>query len=176
MEAVLLLLILQGLLGAFDTLYYHEVRLRLPSVATARKELKLHAVRDFIYAVIFGSLAWINWNGLWAGVLVGLLAAEVFMTLWDFLEEDRSRKVPPVERSMHAVMGLIYGAFLARLLPEIVRWSRLPSGFLFQDHGLLSWLVSSMALGVFVSGLRDIFAACTIATTRNGVYSNQITR
>src|SRR5437870_3831201 len=106
MEAVLLLLILQGLLGAFDTLYYHEVRLRLSSVATARKELKLHAVRDFIYAVIFGSLAWINWNGLWAGVLVGLLAAEVFMTVPSATDLLLKSPIAPVERSMHAVMGL----------------------------------------------------------------------
>jgi uncharacterized protein len=176
MEAALLLLILQGLLGAFDTLYYHELRLRLPSVATARKELKLHAVRDFLYAIIFGSLAWINWNGLGAWVLIGLLAAEAFMTLWDFLEEDRSRKVPPGERSMHAAMGLVYGALLARLLPEILSWSGLPSGFPFQDHGLLSWLLTLMALGVFVSGLRDVFAACTGTATRNAVYSNQFTR
>jgi len=113
MESALLLLILQGFLGAFDTLYYHEFRLRLPTALTARKELKLHAARDFLYAIIFGSLAWRSWNGSWAWVLMGLLAAEVIITLWDFIEEDRSRKVPAGERSMHAIMGLVYGAFLA---------------------------------------------------------------
>ena len=171
MQAALLLLILQGMLGGFDTLYYHEFRLRLPSIATARKELKLHAVRDFLYTAIFGSLAWITWNGSWAWLLIGLLMAEVFTTLWDFLEEDRSRKVPAGERSMHAVMGLVYGAFLARFLPEILRWSRLPSGFPFQDHGLLSWLLSLMALGIFVSGVRDVFAVCTGETIWNASYS-----
>ena len=97
METVLLLLILQGILGAFDTLYYHEFRLRLPMELTARKELKLHAARDFLYAIIFGSLAWRSWSGLWAWALVGLLTTEIVITLWDFLVEDRSRKVPAGE-------------------------------------------------------------------------------
>jgi hypothetical protein len=130
----------------------------LPSAFAARKELKLHAARDFIYAIIFGSLAWRSWDGLWAWVLVGLLLAEVINTLWDFIEEDRSRKVPAGERSMHAIMGLVYGAFLANFLPEILRWERLPGGFARYDYGVLSWILSGMAFGVFVSGLRDILA------------------
>jgi hypothetical protein len=158
MKTALLLLTLQGGLGAFDTIYYHEYGLRLANSLTARKELKLHAARDFIYAIIFGSLAWRSWNGLWAWVLVGLLTTEIVITLWDFLEEDRSRKVPPGERSMHAIMGLVYGAFLASLLSEIVDWARLPNGFAHHNYGLLSWVLSLMAFGVFVSGLRDILA------------------
>jgi hypothetical protein len=158
METALLLLSLQGGLGAFDTLYYHEYRLCLANSLTARKELKLHAARDFIYAIIFGSLAWRSWNGLWAWVLVGLLTTEIVITLWDFLVEDRSRKVPAGERSTHAIMGLVYGAVLANLLPEILSWSRLPSGFVQSDYGLMSWVLSVMAVGVCLSGLRDIVA------------------
>jgi len=161
METALLLLILQGLLGAFDTLYYHEFRLRLPAALTARKELKLHAVRDFLYTVIFASLAWQTWNGLWSWGLVAFLAAEVVITLWDFLKEDRSRKVSPGERSMHAIMGIVYGAFVAILLPELVGWSRLPTGFGQADYGLISWMLSLMAVGVFVSGWRDFLAGWT---------------
>jgi uncharacterized protein len=163
MKTALLLLALQGALGAFDTLYYHEYRLRLANSLTARKELKLHAARDFIYAIIFGSLAWRSWNGLWAWPLVGLLTTEIVITLWDFLEEDRSRKVPPGERTTHAIMGLVYGAFLASLLPEILRASRLSSGFAPSDYGLMSWILSLMAIGVFVSGLRDIVAVRRLA-------------
>jgi hypothetical protein len=158
METALLLLSLQGALGAFDTLYYHEYRLRLANSLTARKELKLHAARDFLYTIIFGSLAWRSWNGLWAWVLVGLLTTEVVITLWDFLVEDRSRKVPAGERSTHAIMGLVYGAFLASLVPEILGWARLPNGFAQYNYGLLSWVLSVMAVGVSLSGLRDIVA------------------
>ena len=165
MQVALLLLVVQGSLGAFDTLYYHEFRLRLPAALTATKELKLHAARDFLYATIFGSLAWTSWNGWYSWVLIGILMAEVFITVWDFLEEDRSRKVPPGERSMHAIMGIVYGAFLATLLPEIVGWSNLPTNFQLHDYGVLSWVLSSMALGVFVSGLRDLGGAFARPTT-----------
>jgi hypothetical protein len=42
------LLALQGALGAFDTLYYHEWRARLPAGGdSTRDELRLHAARDF---------------------------------------------------------------------------------------------------------------------------------
>ena len=46
------LLLLQASLGAFDTLYYHEYRLKLASGLHARVELRLHASRDFAYAII----------------------------------------------------------------------------------------------------------------------------
>jgi uncharacterized protein len=158
MEIALLLLSFQGLLGAIDTLYYHEFRLRLHSVVSARKELKLHAARDFLYAAIFGSLAWARWDGFWAWGLIGLLAMEIIITLWDFLEEDRSRKVPPGERSMHAIMGLVYGAFLATSLPELFRLAQLTTGIAAQNYGALSWVLSLMAVGVCLSGLRDAIA------------------
>lgn len=175
MQAALLLAILQGLLGALDTLYYHEFRLRLSLALTARTELKLHSARDFLYTAIFGSLAWTSWNGWLSWGLMVILLAEVFITVWDFLEEDRSRKLPPGERSMHAIMGIVYGAFLATLLPEILSWSQLPTGFRRHDYGLLSWLLSSMAFGVFMSGLRDLGVACigTMARYRVQAESNK---
>ncbi len=167
METALFLLGLQGILGAFDTLYYHEFHLRLYSTISARKELKLHAARDFLYTAIFASLAWGRWEGFWAWVLIGFLAMEIIITLWDFIEEDRSRKVPPGERSMHAIMGLVYGAFLAISLPELFHWSHLPTRIGAQDYGLLSWLLSLMAVGVCLSGLRDVIAASVTASSRS---------
>jgi hypothetical protein len=51
-SVALWLLALQGIIGAFDTLYYHEWRARLPALGAATaSELKLHAARDFFYAV-----------------------------------------------------------------------------------------------------------------------------
>ena len=90
---------LWGLLGAFDTIYYHEWVLHLPTTPPARKELRLHAVRDFVYAVIFASLAWFRWQGLWIWPLAALLIFEVRITLTDFLEEDQTRRLPGGERS-----------------------------------------------------------------------------
>jgi len=148
-------IVCQGCLGAFDTLWYHEYKLRLRYQSSTRYELVLHASRDFIYAVIFASLAWISWNGMWTWVLAFLLILEIIITLQDFIEEDRYRKVPPGERVMHALMGITYGAFLAYLLPELVSWAGKPTGFTWQEQGWLSYALTAMAVGVAVSGGRD---------------------
>lgn len=54
MTLVLYLLAALALLGAFDTLYYHEWRARLPALQkSADSELRLHAFRDFVYSILF---------------------------------------------------------------------------------------------------------------------------
>ncbi len=118
-----------------------------------------HAARDFAYAVLFGTIGWLTWNGLFAWLFLGLLITEIAITLADFLEEDKIRKLPPGERVMHALMGIVYGLFLAYLLPNVLRWMQQPTGFGRADYGLLSWLLTTMAGGVFASGLRDYFSA-----------------
>jgi uncharacterized protein len=159
MNSVLYFLVLLGALGAFDTLYYHEWRLRLPATPGAAGELRLHAVRDFAYTIVFATLAWTTWNGLWVWPLAAILLFEVWATLSDFLEEDRTRKLPGGERVMHAVMGIVYGVFLAELYPHAARWAKLGSGFGPADYGLLSWILTVYAVGVFASGLRDLAAS-----------------
>src|SRR5438067_1467078 len=119
MKTALILLLLQGCLGAFDTLYYHEFKLGLPDSPAGQYELALHASRGFIYAVIFGSLAWTTYNGAWVWALAALLLLEIIITPLGFIQEDRTRKVPAGERVMPAVMGIVYGAFLAHLLPQM---------------------------------------------------------
>jgi hypothetical protein len=159
MNTAIWLLFVQALLGAFDTLYYHEYRLRLPHGHGTTTELRLHASRDFAYAIIIGTLGFVTWNGVLAWVLFALLAAEIVITLWDFIEEDRIRKLPAGERAMHAVMGIVYGAFLAYLIPEMLQWSRLPAGWGASYHGFPAWVLSGLAVGVFLSGVRDAVAS-----------------
>ena len=159
MTIAIWLLVVQATLGAFDTLYYHEYRLRLPHGHGTTTELRLHAARDFAYAIIIGSLGFLTWNGALAWVLLALLAAEIAITLWDFIEEDRIRKLPAGERAMHGVMGIVYGAFLAYLVPEMLRWQMAPTGFGQSYHGFPAWLLAVLAAGVFVSGVRDLHAS-----------------
>ncbi|MET0404617.1 MAG: hypothetical protein ABW123_19540, partial [Cystobacter sp.] len=132
MSTALWLLAVQGLLGAFDTLYYHEWKARLPAgVPGTRPELLLHAARDFFYALLFATLPWMAWRGLWAGVLGLIIVAEILITLADFVVEDRVRQplggVYPGERCTHAVMALLYGAVLAHVVPELLAASALPT-------------------------------------------------
>jgi hypothetical protein len=60
---------------------------------------------------------------------------------------------------MHTIMGIVYGAFLARLAPELAAWMMEPTGFAAVSYGWLSWLMSAFAAGVFLSGIRDLAAS-----------------
>src|SRR5215831_8973385 len=168
MTWTLWLLMIQGILGALDTLYYHEWRARLVAYSPMTSpELRLHAARDGIYAIIMGSLPWLAWQGGWAVVLAALLAAEIDLTLTDFVVEDTVRRflggVYPGERVMHAVMGLVYGAMLAYLLPVVVAWWAAPTTLSVSPPAVpdaLRWLLMAMAAGVLLSGVRDFYATC----------------
>jgi hypothetical protein len=167
MTTALWLLAIQGIIGAFDTLYYHEWRARLPArVPGTAPELKLHATRDFVYVALFGALPWLEWRGLWAVILAAVLLAEIVLTLADFVVEIRVRKplgdVYAGERITHAVMGIIYGAMLANLLPTLWRWFHLPTAFTPAETAapeLLRGSLTVMAIGVGLSGVRDLYAA-----------------
>jgi hypothetical protein len=167
MNRVLSLFAVVAILGAADTIYYHEWRARLPGRGRqARAELQLHAYRDFVYAILFGTLPWLVWQGSWTLVLAGLLLIEIVLTLWDFVVEDWIRKplggVYPGERIMHAIMGIIFGAMLANFVPLLLAWWRAPSGLLITPaavHPALRWIMLLMAFGVFLSGVRDLCAA-----------------
>ena len=167
MSKVLYLFATVALLGAADTIYYHEWRARLPAMGSAaRSELQLHAFRDFVYAMLFATLPWIAWHGRWTAVLVGLLLIEIVLTLWDFVVEDWIRKslggVYPGERIMHAIMGIVFGAMLANIVPVLRGWWLAPTGLLMVPaavHPILRWIMLIMAIGVFASGMRDLCAA-----------------
>jgi len=167
LSTALWLLAIQGAIGAFDTIYYHEWRARLPARgAAAAPELKLHAWRDFLYAVMFGTLPWLSWRGGYAVVLGFILAVEIVLTLWDFVVEIRVRRplgdLYAGERVTHAVMGIFYGSMLAFLIPVLANWWNMPTELVFWHPpvpGPLQWALTAMAAGVFLSGLRDLYAS-----------------
>src|SRR5688572_22553353 len=117
MTAILCILAVQGLLGALDVIVNHEWREGLPRRASAMLEEAIHGVREVLYAVVFAGLAWFEWHGAWALVFSGVLLIEVLLTAWDFVEEDRTRKVSAIERVMHLMLSMGGGAYCALLLP-----------------------------------------------------------
>ena len=159
MNTILTLLTIQGIMGAFDNFWHHELTEKLPSKPSAWFELTLHSARAFIYGIIFLALGWSTWNGVFAVVLAILLIVEVIITLWDFLEEDMTRKLPPLERVLHTVLALNYGAVLAFLAPVLWTWSQQPTSIQYADHGWLTWIMSLYAFGIFAWSLRDGLAA-----------------
>ncbi len=170
MKLSLYLLAVLEFLGAFDTLYYHEWRARLPALGPrARSELQLHAFRDFVYAALFAGLPWVAWEGWYLVLLVALLFAEIVLTLWDFVVEDSIRKplggLYAGERVMHGIMGIVYGAMLANMMPTLRTWWAKPTGLVYSPAPIseaLRLVMIIMAVGVFLSGVRDFCAAAGI--------------
>ncbi|HSC80095.1 MAG TPA: NAD-dependent epimerase/dehydratase family protein, partial [Chitinolyticbacter sp.] len=160
MEIVLVLLLLQGLMGAFDTLYHHELTVALPRQASARLELAIHAVRALLYGVVFAGLAWLEWHGGWLLVLALLIGIEIALTLWDFVVEDGSRKLPASERVLHTVLAINGGALFGLLaVHAATHWWAAPTGLVVASHGWISIVLTLFAIGVAASGVRDGLAA-----------------
>jgi hypothetical protein len=167
MKVVLFLLGFQGLVGAFDTLYYHEWKARLPARGgLASRELALHAARDFLYTILFCTLPWLSWSGAWTLALLAVFVAEIVLTLWDFVVEIAVRKdlgdVYAGERVTHAIMGILYGAMLATLVPTLVSWWQSRTGLIFQPVPIPGWIriaLTAMGVAVMLSGFRDLCAA-----------------
>jgi len=91
--------------------------------------------------------------------LIAVLVAETVITLIDFVEEDRSRKLPASERVTHTLLALNYGAILVLLLPIHIAWAEAPSGLAWSFHGYWSLFMLAASLGVMPFGVKDLAAA-----------------
>lgn len=114
-DTILSLLALQGMIGAFDVIYHHELRCALPQQLSAAYELRLHAIRSCLYGAIFAGLAWFVWGGAWLFLLWGIVLIEVVLTLMDFVEEDRTRRLPSSERVTHTILAINGGVLFGLL-------------------------------------------------------------
>ncbi|MDB5712383.1 MAG: SulA-family protein [Sphingomonas bacterium] len=150
---------IQTVMGAFDTIWHHEGMERLAWRPSQAHELRLHGVRNMIYALLFGLIGWSEPHGVLAWALIALLLVELFITLWDFVEEDRTRHLPASERVTHTLLTLNYGVILAMLVPLLLGWAALPGAIVAAYHGAWSWLSALASTGVAISGLRDLVAA-----------------
>lgn len=163
MQTALILFAIQGLIGAFDNLWHHEITEKLSSKPDARGELILHTIREFIYAVIFIGIAWYAWHGLWAIALMTLMAIEIVVTLWDFVIEDQTRKLPGFERILHTLLAINFGAILAFFLPATVAWSFEETSLAAVDYGLLSWIMTAYGIGVLGWAFYDLWVVVRLS-------------
>jgi len=157
MTPLLILMLVQAALGAADNLIHHELEAALPQRPGARVELKLHAAREGVYGALFLGLAWLEWRGLFAFALAALVAIEIVITLKDFLVEDRTRR-PPLERVLHTLLAIGFGAVLALLAPVLLAWGREPTSLAPTSHGLISWAMTLVGFGVAAWALRNTLA------------------
>jgi hypothetical protein len=160
----LILLTAQTLLGALDNVLHHEVTERLAAKPSARRELALHSAREAIYGVLFLIFAWVEPSGIIALAVLTLLATEIAITIADFLEEDRTRRLPPFERVLHTVLAVLYGGFLGFAVPWLATQAASPTGIAFVSHGLFSWFFTLASIGVLAFAVRNAIAVRALAS------------
>ncbi len=160
---LLILLTAQILIGGLDNLLHHEITEKLPARVSARTELALHAARELSYGVLLVTLAWLAPQGFWAWALLAVVALEIAITLADFVEEDRTRTLPPFERVLHTILALNFGAILALGAPVWAAWAAAPTGLAFEAHGMFSWFFTLTAVGVLIWSARNFIAALSLA-------------
>ena len=146
-------------MGGFDTLFHHEGTERLAWRPSQKQELRLHGVRNFFYMVIFLCFAWAEPHGAFTMILGGILVVEVLITLWDFVEEDMTRKLPATERVTHTLLALNYGAILALAAPVLIGWAQLDTAISAANYGWWSVMATASAIGVGLFSARDLMAA-----------------
>src|SRR5215475_5033087 len=149
------LIAIQIVMGVFDTFYHHELTERLAWRPSQRYELKLHGVRNLLYALLFLVLGWLEVYGILAMLVIAVLVVEIVITLMDFVEEDLSRKLPASERINHTLLAINYGAILILLLPVLGAWAARPAGVAASYAGLLSIAATVCAGGAALCGVRD---------------------
>jgi hypothetical protein len=160
LDIALIVLVAHGAFGAFDTVYCHEWQARLPRQPWAGPELRLHALRSFLYAAIFIGLAWFEWHGAFACLLFALFAIEYVVTLMDAKVEDRTRRLSRAERLVHMILGATTGAYFALVAYHAsLEWIALPTRLQFTSHGVVSVILTMYAVSVVISAVRDTLAS-----------------
>jgi hypothetical protein len=110
------LLLVLGVLGAFDVFWFHHRTAKLAAHAPARLEVWMHVARGFVYAAQFLVVPNMSLRGAWVLALAALYAADVAIAMVDVWLEPRSREalggLPRGEYLMHIVLSVIVGVYL----------------------------------------------------------------
>lgn len=158
-SAFLYALLLHGVLGAIDVFLNHELLAKLPARREAAAEERLHAAREFIFACLFASIAWLAWHGALVWWIAALLLAEVLVTARDVVVEGEIRVLPVPERVTHLLLFMNLGALVVLGGFMLAEWHVGASVVIPVHHGWASWVLSAMAAGAFAWALRDTMAA-----------------
>lgn len=159
MELVLTLLVLHGLLGGLDVVLNHEIAEGLPHRPGAALEEALHAAREALFAALFLALAWFEWHGAAAWLIAAIIASEVVVSTWDSVLEDRTRRLPPLERVLHIALLINLGAYVTLLAPHWLAWRAMPGAVVPVFHGWQSVALSLLGLAALAWCVRDALSS-----------------
>ncbi|MEW6372343.1 MAG: hypothetical protein AB1584_15515 [Pseudomonadota bacterium] len=152
-------LMLHGVLGFVDIVVNHELLARLPRRGDTALEEALHAAREFIFACIFGSLAWFEWQGALVWWIAALLLAEVIVSSKDVIVEGDIRVLPVSERVLHLFLFINLGVLITLVAHALLWWHASPTALVRVDYGWASWVLTAMSAGSLVWAVRDGAAA-----------------
>jgi hypothetical protein len=151
-----ILLLVVGLLGAFDIVYFHWHRCGLGRRAESRTEVWIHVARGLIYAVQLAVVPSVRCTGAWYGPFVAIFVADVGIAMSDVVVEPASRRsqggLPAGEYLMHMVLAVLAGAYLHAVAVGTSGWAELPTA--------ITW--APAAPGALRAAL-GVMAACCLA-------------
>ncbi|MEQ8763711.1 MAG: hypothetical protein RL885_07285 [Planctomycetota bacterium] len=155
-----------GVLGAIDIVAYHTLAHAIRRHPECRREVLIHAARGPGFMILFGLLPNLAWEGAWFWALIAVLAAELPISLVDFLIEKRSRShlggLPTGEYILHSAIAVLYGALIACVFFEGAHWASSPTGLRWEPAAVplaLRVLLGLMAAGALVACAQDLLAA-----------------
>lgn len=164
----------QIVMGASDTMFHHELMERLAWRRSQAEELWLHGVRNLVYSAVFFALGFTELRGAFAVMALIALYGELIITLKDFVEEDRTRKLPPSERVLHTLLALNYGAILMGVTPLFAVYAAQPTGVAIVIHGYWTLPCLAASLGTLAFGVRDLGASRRLRRTSTRPASRQL--
>jgi len=162
-----IILIIFGIIGSLDEFFFHHKTLKLLSRKQSFKENILHNLRSLIYSVIFLSVANFKLQGNFSLVMLLILCFDLTVSIWDILEEPRSRidlnGLTAKEYLLHMILsfslGIFYYLYLTELIPSIFLETKLIN--LTYKEPYLQYFLSFMGLSSFI-----FFIYCTISLYR----------
>ncbi|AKU93947.1 hypothetical protein AKJ09_00611 [Labilithrix luteola] len=155
------LLLLVGLLGAFDIAYFHSWKGRLVARAECRTEVWIHVLRGFVYAIQFVVVPNVEFHGRWVWALAALFAVDVVVGVSDILVEPESRAsqggISGPEYLIHMILSVLVGGELYGVARTALGWVAQPSELVFSSHvpDALRLFLAVMAVGSLACALLE---------------------
>lgn len=159
MEPFVFALIAHGLIGGADVIGNHELIARVPARPGSRPEECLHSARELVFAALFFSLAWYEWHGAACLFIAALLLGELVVSTIDTVLELDTRVLPVTERIAHVLLFVNFGIVVTLVGQAMWAGSRLPSNVVAASHGVLSWVLSALAVLALGWSIRDALSA-----------------
>ncbi len=166
MHTASFLLLVIGLLGAFDVVWFHMRAARLVERPECRREVLVHIARGVVYAAQFVLVPNVRFRGAWVLALAALFTVDVVIAALDVLAEPESRAkqggLPPGEYFMHVVLSVLVGAMLHAVAAEAWAVRGEPASIALAGDAHAPWplrlALGGMALGALAAAAYDAAA------------------